>query len=89
MACVPTTAIQRIRAGRMDQKGRASASGKSSDARHGQFQIHQRLDMVAVKVKYALAQIETSRKAETTPMTPRTVEIPSTKRMFQASGLSL
>jgi len=52
------------------------------------FRYIQRLDVRTVEVKYALAQIETGKRGHH-PDDASTVEIPSTRRMFHASGLSL
>ena len=59
MACVPNTAINKIRAGRMDQKGPACAGQEYRQVScHGHLQVHHRLDVRMVEMKNLSAKVK-------------------------------
>ena len=68
---------------------RGCASENRQMPGYRQLEVHQRLNVRVVEVKYPLCEIGHSPNAATTQITPNTVETPSTSRIFHFSGLSL
>ena len=88
-AWVPNTAINKIFAGRMDQKGPRVRVRNMVRCPATDIFKYIMVWVCAWSRWKTFSESQNRPKMATVPMTPRTVEMPSTSRMFHASGLLL